>query len=118
MDMDAVLLLLNSLGMLVFPAMYLWTDWLRFADYQLPAGAVWGVAAVTTLGMWLLWRSHADLGASFSPALQVQAGQALVTDGVFRYMRHPMYAAHVVWALGQPLLLHNWVAGLGFLPRK
>ena len=39
----------------------------------------------------------------------------IVTDGVFRRMRHPMYGGHLLWALGQPLLLHNLVGGLGFL---
>jgi protein-S-isoprenylcysteine O-methyltransferase Ste14 len=26
-----------------------------------------------------------------------------------------MYAAHLLWALAQPLLLHNWIAGFSFL---
>ena len=40
---------------------------------------------------------------------------ALVTNGVYRHIRHPMYAAHLLWGIGQALLIQNWVAGLGGL---
>ncbi|MEE9566562.1 MAG: isoprenylcysteine carboxylmethyltransferase family protein, partial [Desulfobacteria bacterium] len=39
----------------------------------------------------------------------------LITEGVFRYIRHPMYAAHLLWAIAQVLMLHNWIAGYSFL---
>jgi protein-S-isoprenylcysteine O-methyltransferase Ste14 len=38
----------------------------------------------------------------------------LVTSGIYRYIRHPMYAAHILWAIAQILLLHNWIAGYSF----
>jgi protein-S-isoprenylcysteine O-methyltransferase Ste14 len=41
-----------------------------------------------------------------------------VTTGVYRHVRHPMYAAFFLWAIAQALLLPNWIAGpvglLGF----
>jgi protein-S-isoprenylcysteine O-methyltransferase Ste14 len=39
----------------------------------------------------------------------------LVTTGIYTHIRHPMYAAHLLWAVAQPLLLHNWLAGPGAL---
>ena len=33
-----------------------------------------------------------------------------LTEGVYRHIRHPMYAAHWLWGLGQALLLQNWIA--------
>jgi protein-S-isoprenylcysteine O-methyltransferase Ste14 len=39
----------------------------------------------------------------------------LVTGGVFKYIRHPMYAAHLLWAVAQALMLHNWIAGFSLL---
>ena len=41
--------------------------------------------------------------------------QSLVTNGVYAYIRHPVYAAMFLWAIAQPLLIHNWVAGFGLL---
>lgn len=35
----------------------------------------------------------------------------LVTDGVYRHIRHPMYAAILLFSLAQGLLLANWLAG-------
>jgi protein-S-isoprenylcysteine O-methyltransferase Ste14 len=67
------------------------------------------------LGIWLLWRSHVDLGRHWSPTLEVRDGHTLVTGGVFSRIRHPMYAAHWVWALGQILLLQNWIVGPSML---
>ena len=37
--------------------------------------------------------------------------QPLVTGGVCRRVRHPMYAAHVLWGVAQILLLPNLLAG-------
>ena len=39
----------------------------------------------------------------------------LRTRGVFKFIRHPMYAAHILWAIAQLMLLHNWIAGYSFL---
>ena len=57
------------------------------------------------------WRSHADLGENWFQTLQLREGHQLVTTGVYAYVRHPMYAAFLLWGMAQPLLLHNWLAG-------
>jgi len=35
----------------------------------------------------------------------------LIKHGVYRSIRHPMYASIWLWSLGQGLLLQNWFAG-------
>lgn len=117
--LDKALLLLSGVGMQLIPIVYLLTGWLDFADYGLPTAASLALgmvgALVFAVGIWLLWRSHADLGRNFAPTLQIVEDHALVTDGVFRRIRHPMYTAHLLWAIGQMLLLQNWIAGPAFL---
>jgi protein-S-isoprenylcysteine O-methyltransferase Ste14 len=115
LNLDALLLLLNFLGMIVIPFVYLLTSWLDFADYRLPTWAGLLGAPVFAFGLWLLWRSHADLGRSFSPALEIKGEHPLVTGGVYTHIRHPMYVAHLIWGVAQPLLLQNWIAGFCFL---
>jgi len=117
--LDKLLLLLSGVGMQLIPIVYLLFGWLDFADYGLPRAASLALGVVGALvfavGVWLLWRSHAELGRNFSPALQIVEDHALVTDGVFRRIRHPMYSAHLLWAIAQMLLLQNWIAGPAFL---
>ena len=90
---------------------YCLTDWLAWADYPLPSLLRWLGAAVYIGAIGLLWRSHVDLGSAWSPYVQAREGQTLVTTGVYRYVRHPMYAAHLLWGLGQALMLGNVLAG-------
>ena len=110
-----MLLLLPFVGMIVMPVVYALTPWLDFADYRLPPWAGWVGVALFASGLWLLWRSHADLGRNWTPTLQIREGHSLVTEGVFHHIRHPMYAAHLLWAIAQPLLLQNWIAGWAML---
>jgi protein-S-isoprenylcysteine O-methyltransferase Ste14 len=67
------------------------------------------------LGLWLLYRSHADLGTNWSITLEVREKHQLVTHGVYRHLRHPMYLALLLYASGQALVLPNWVAGPSYL---
>ena len=62
----------------------------------------------------MLWRSHADLGRNWSATLHITGEHSLVTGGVYRHIRHPMYTAHLLWAVAQGLLLSNWLAGWAF----
>jgi protein-S-isoprenylcysteine O-methyltransferase Ste14 len=112
---DTPLVYLPALGFFIIPLVYVLTPLLFFADYNLPFGAGLAGTAIYILALWLLWRSHADLGRNFSPVIEVVEGQQLVTDGVYRRIRHPMYTAHLLWGLAQPLLLWNWVAGFALL---
>ena len=103
-------------GSQIIPFLYIGgVKWFDFADYSLPSFVGWIGVGVFVLSLWLLWRSHTDLGRNWSPTLEVQNEQSLVTDGVYRHMRHPMYSAHFVWGIAQILLLHNWIAGWGGL---
>lgn len=105
-----VLLWLLLVG-LVISLLYIFTDWLAFADYQLPTWL--GVVGILLLllSLWLFWRSHVDLGRNWSPTLQIIDQHTLVTNGVYHYIRHPMYASQWLFVLAQILLLQNWIAG-------
>lgn len=43
--------------------------------------------------------------------LEIDAQHRLVTRGVYRFVRHPMYTSFFVSGIGQALLLANWIAG-------
>jgi len=102
-------------GGLAIPLFYLFSSWLDFANYQLPAWTGWVGTVVFATAILLLWRSHADLGGNWSATLKIRSDHTLVTNGVYRHIRHPMYAAHLLWAIAQGLLLSNWLAGWALL---
>ena len=101
---------------LLLPVLYLFTPLLSFADYRLPAWVPW-VGVVTMVGsLWLFWRSHVDLGNNWSVSLEIRDGHALVTRGVYQFIRHPMYASIWLWAVAQGMMLSNWLAGWAVVP--
>jgi protein-S-isoprenylcysteine O-methyltransferase Ste14 len=112
--LDVALLGLAGIGMLI-PLVYVFSSVLDFADYALPNWVGWIGVVLFGLAIWLLWRSHVDLGRNWTPTLGIRDEHRLVTEGVYKYIRHPMYAAHFLWAIAQVLMLHNWIAGFSFL---
>jgi protein-S-isoprenylcysteine O-methyltransferase Ste14 len=108
---EKVLLGLLFLAMFFLPLFYSATTWLDFANYSLPNWAGWLGTVLIILSLLVFWRSHADLGLNWSPSLEIRTEHKLITNGIFGYIRHPMYASQWIWVIAQPLLLQNWVAG-------
>ncbi len=113
--LDIVLDFSTFAGWQVLPLVAIFSPWLDFADFHLPAWAGWIGVAIFAGCLVLLWRAYADLGSQWSPKIDIREGQALVTGGVFGCIRHPIYAGLWLWAVAQPLLLQNWIAGFALL---
>jgi len=96
---------------LFLPVLYLFTPRLSFADYRLPPFATACGVVLMVAAIWLFWRSHADLGLNWSATLEVRKEHQLIKHGVYRRIRHPMYASIFLFGLAQALLLPNWLAG-------
>jgi len=109
--LEKSLLLLVIPSSTLLPILYLFTPLLSLADYRLPDFAPWCGTAVMLAALWLFWRSHADLGQNWSVSLEMRKGHQLVKHGVYRSIRHPMYASIWLWGIAQALLLPNWLAG-------
>ncbi|WP_203996617.1 methyltransferase family protein [Virgisporangium aurantiacum] len=92
-----------------------------------PAADAFAVVGVVVIWMGLAVRVWAvlTLAGSFSTFIQVDADQAVVTRGPYRWVRHPSYTGLLLIALGLGLSAGNWlslavcVAGttLGLVPR-
>lgn len=113
---DILLLIFTGIGM-VLPLLYILTGILDFANYSQPIWLNWLGVVIFALSTVLLWRTHADLGNSWTLEPGLKENHKLVTKGVYRYIRHPMYAAHIYWGLGQILIFSNWIVGFSiFIP--
>jgi protein-S-isoprenylcysteine O-methyltransferase Ste14 len=112
-DSAEILLLGISLtGLGLIPIAYVFTGFPASAGRPFVPALAWLGIATGLLSLWLFWRTHKDLGRNWSVSLEVRDKHELITGGVYRYVRHPMYSAFFLWAVAQFLLLPNWVAGL------
>ena len=111
---DLILLFFSGLGMIT-PLVYIFTSWFDFANYHLPDIVGWIGAILFACASGLLWMTHRALDKNWTPTLGFRENHSLITTGIYKYIRHPMYGAHLLWAIAQPLLLHNWIAGYSFL---
>jgi protein-S-isoprenylcysteine O-methyltransferase Ste14 len=113
-----------SLGGSIFVGVMLW-HWLPALDTPVPA--VFAVAGLVAFWAGLAVRVWAvvALGGSFRTFVQADVGQAVVTHGPYRWVRHPAYTGLLLIALGFGLGGGNWlsllicaaVPVLGLLPR-
>jgi protein-S-isoprenylcysteine O-methyltransferase Ste14 len=55
----------------------------------------------------LLLRTFKDLGKQYSPTLQIFEYHGLITSGVYKYVRHPMYLTALLLLIAQSLALPN-----------
>ena len=110
---EATLMLLWGIAAGVLPFIYIFSTWLDFANLPFNMPSAFGFIGTVffLISIWLLHRSHADLGKLWSSTVEPSSKQMLVTDGVYKRVRHPMYSAHVLWGIAQILLLPNLIAG-------
>ena len=110
---ELALMMLWGVAAGVLPFFYIFGTWFDFANlpFEMPPAISFVGAALFLISIWLLHRSHADLGRLWSLTVEPEADHRLVTDGVYKRVRHPMYAAHVLWGIAQALLLPNLIAG-------
>ncbi|GGF53871.1 farnesyl cysteine carboxyl-methyltransferase [Azorhizobium oxalatiphilum] len=112
---ETALLSVSTLGLGIIPAAFCLTRWPRALTYPASALQVAAGTLVFLVALWLFWRTHKDLGRNWSVSLEIKETHKLITHGVYRHVRHPMYSAFFLWAVAQALLLPNLMAGLSGL---
>lgn len=106
-------LVLLTIAWSAFLLSVLWiaTPFFAFADYPLEPIPFFTGCLCLALGLWLFRKSHADLGSNWSITLEVRSNHQLITNGIYRWVRHPMYLALLIYSAGQALVLPNWLVG-------
>ena len=111
---EVVLLILAWIGFLV-PLVWVASPAFSFADYPLRLTPFVAGIVLLAAGLWLFYRAHADLGSFWSVTLEVRENHRLISHGIYRRVRHPMYSALFLYSVGQALAVPNWVAGPSYL---
>lgn len=108
-------MVISSLGLGYIPAVWIFTDYLDRFDYE-PNPVLLVIGTLILLASLRLFRlTHKALGKMWSHSLDLREGHKLVTSGIYEKVRHPMYTAFWLWAIGAAFLLPNWVAGFSGL---
>ena len=106
-----VVFVLMPLFSIVIPLTWIFSPAFAFADLERPAWTVVPGVLLMITGLAVLRRSHADLGRNYCGRLEIIRDAELVTSGIYRHARHPMYLAVLLFALGQAVLVPNGIAG-------
>ena len=108
---EAVLLTISATGLGVLPGVYVFTPLLRAADYPIQAWQPWVGGIIFGLALYVFRQTHRALGRYWSVTLEIKEQHVLMTEGIYRRVRHPMYVAFWLWALAQAVLVPNAIAG-------
>ncbi len=60
-------------------------------------------------GFLLMHFAEAHLGKQFTMEVSIHQGHTLVTDGPYRYIRHPRYLGIMLFSLGLSLVFRSWL---------
>ena len=96
----AVLLMGQGVYLIVAVLLYLlFSPWMFWSQLPVPDWLRWlgfGLGIVSL--PFLTWVQH-TLGKHWTVSLEVQEDHRLVTSGLYRWVRHPMYTVHIVYFL-------------------
>jgi protein-S-isoprenylcysteine O-methyltransferase Ste14 len=96
---------LLSIGWAINPA------WVSWSDLPLPHWLRWIGGVVGVVAVWLGYLTHRTIGANYTPTLKTKQGHQLVTEGIYRWIRHPMYTSFFALLAACFLLTANWLVG-------
>lgn len=111
---DMIMLGVVGVGM-VIPLFHVFTDWFVMANYGQPEWLNWVGVVIFALCTPMLWKTQSDLGDSWTPEPAIREEHKLVTKGIYKFIRHPMYAVHIYWGIAQILIFPNWIVGPSLL---
>jgi protein-S-isoprenylcysteine O-methyltransferase Ste14 len=112
---EACLLALAFVGLCAVPLGYSLTGFPASLDRPATPGITSLGVATLCAALFVFYRSHLDLGRNWSISLELRREHKLVTTGVYRLVRHPMYSSFFLFALAQFFLIPNWLAGVSGL---
>ena len=104
-----LILFVVTIAYLVAPASVQW------AMITIPPPLRWIGAVTGLLSSILMYWTLSSLGKNLTDTVVTRANATLVTDGPYRWVRHPFYSTTALVMVSVTLLTANWLIGLGCL---
>jgi len=91
-----------------------WFAWTQIPAY--PEFLRWFGVLLTLSSVPLLWWIHRTLDRQYSACLEIKESHALITEGPYSRVRHPMYTVLSMFSIGVSLVTANFLTiGFGLL---
>ena len=118
-DGNATMTVIKLGGLILWlsPFVYLLNPaWMAWSKIGLPEWARWlgiGLGILCVLGIYWLFSS---IGSGITPTSATRREHKLVTNGIYRYIRHPLYTIGSSMFIAFGMMADNWfIAALGVL---
>ncbi len=98
----SLLLWLGVIAYLVNP------PWMAWSSVPLPASLRWSGVGVYAIGVALLTWTLRRLGTNLTDTVVTRRAHTLVTQGPYRWVRHPFYDAMALLIVAIALIAANW----------
>lgn len=100
--------LLGLLGMIGLVAYMIDPAWMAWSSMPLPVWLRWfGVGLGALTAMFLTW-TFISLGKNLTDTIVTRQEHFLVTNGPYRWVRHPFYVSFALGVLANSLVAANW----------
>lgn len=99
----------------LFMLLYVLTDWIDFARIPLPSSLRWSAGSGLLTAYSIIYiSSRLLLARNRAGANEDPSPPRLVTSGLYRFVRHPMYSAVFISPIGFLILSANWLVAAPF----
>ena len=95
-------LIIAALLYMIYPRAMAW------AAMPLPNAVRWLSVGLGFVSMWLVYWTFAALGESTTPTVMTKASHQLVTNGPYRWIRHPIYTSVSIYFISLSLIAASW----------
>ena len=112
-DMDsrtqnAILSLLLTVSNLAIIVFIINPNWMAWSSITLPVWVRWVGVVLGLAGCAILIWTHRILGENFFGGMKIRKDHRLITEGPYRWVRHPMYTAFILLGFAWFILSENW----------
>ena len=111
LNLDFFLSVLNFASGVILPLIWGFGG-LREFDYELPKVMRYTGVVFYGIGLILMFISHYYLKGHFSGIAEIKEGHTLVTSGIYKHVRHPMYTAFYFLVFGIFFVSANVLVGV------
>ena len=105
---ERIKVFIAGIGMIFVPLLSVFSSYLNCFKIRVPSFFIVLTTLLLILDIYYFYLIHKQLGDNWSLVLEIKVKQKLIKTGVYKYVRHPMYAQCWIWTLLQGIILTNY----------